>query len=700
MVCCAIVLAWPCSAQKLAWSWSNPQPHGNDIVDMAWNGTLGVQVCELGQVYTSPNLIDWFPQNSGLTNDLQAVTFFGNRIIITGSDGAIAYSDDGVNFTNCSVNTANWLVSVAASSNLVVAVGDNGAIYTSTNGAKWSLQPVPPDLGTYWLLGVAYGNGVWVTTGEFGYIATSTNGINWSSKSISGSYGELEHVAWVNTSGSITNYPYTGFWTVSDMGYAFYSTNNGTSWKQFNLMNSTNVLYNCTADNLTGLLAGDEEVRLGSVVTDNVLWPEQIGSAQTSVPSWTYFAAARETNGVYELAGYDGMLVESFITNGSYNWNTPYSSARDWLWQVTVTNGLYVAVGDNARIMTSSDGADWDIEEVPLTNSVSLAETVFFCVGGTSNLLVAAGTRGSLAISTNQFVPVIGTNTDGSLFTNYVGSLGIAWNSRPAPAGTTNDLAGVGVFSNNFYLVGGNGTVLNSANGTNWAKLTSGTTNYLSGIATATNGLLVLTGNEGTILTSTNGTNWISRTSGTTNWLYHMRCINGLLLAVGENGTLLSSTNATNWAKLSSGVTNWLNDAVMVSNTCYVTGDQGVVLASTNFVNWTNIGTITAEALEGAATQNGQLITVGYGGIILRSQIVPVTTPIDIYSYTQMDGYNVFSVAGVVDEQFTLDSSTNLFNWVTGPLLNLNYGDGTLDFYQGLPTNAPPDQFYRCTPVP
>jgi hypothetical protein len=217
----AIFLALPCSGQKLVWNWSNPQPHGNDIVSMAWNGTLGVQVCELGRVYTSPNLIDWFPQNSGLTNDLQAVIFFGNRIVITGANGAVAYSDDGVNFTASSLNTTNWIVSVAASSNLVVVVGDNGALYTSTDGATWHVQSPPPNLGPYWLLSVAYGNGVFVTTGEQGYIATSTNGTKWTSHSILQAYGQLEDVTWVDTSGSITNYPYTGFWTVSDAGYAF-----------------------------------------------------------------------------------------------------------------------------------------------------------------------------------------------------------------------------------------------------------------------------------------------------------------------------------------------------------------------------------------------------------------------------------------------------------------------------------------------
>jgi hypothetical protein len=698
---CAAAPVLPGSAQNLAWSWSNPQPHGNDIVGMAWNGTLGVQVCDLGRVYTSPDLINWFPQDSHLTNDLQAVTFFGNRIILTGSYGAVAYSDDGVNFTAGSLNTANWIVSVAASPNLVVAVGDNGALYTSTDGAAWHLQSPPPSLGSSWLLSAAYGNGVFVTTGEKGYIATSSNGTNWTARSISSSYGQLEDVAWINTSGSHTVFPYTGFWTVSDAGDAFYSATNGTTWSPFTFVNpSTNVLYTIAADNVTGLLAGDTEVRLGSVVDSKLVWPEQVGAALTNVPSWTYFASVLETNGVYELAGYDGMLVESFLTNGNYSWVTPYYSARDWLFQVALENGLYVAVGDNVRIMTSDNGADWTVEEVPLTNSVSASNTVFLCVGGTTNLLVAAGTKGSLAVSPNTLVPVVETNSDGSLSTNSASTFGVLWNSLPAPAGTTNDLAGVCAFSNNFYLIGGNGTLLKSPDGTNWSTLASGTPNYLSGIAAFTNGLLVLTGNEGTLLTSPDGAHWTSRASGTTNWLYRLRCLQGRLLAVGENGVMLTSTNGTNWASLHSGVTNWLNDAIMISNTCYVVGNQGVVLASTNFTNWTSLGVITTESLYGAATQNGQLVVVGFEGAILRSQVVPVLTPVTFVSFEQAAGYNVFSVAGVVDQQFTLDSSTNLVNWVTGPVLDLSYGDGTLIFYQAQPATPPPAQFYRCTVVP
>ena len=654
----------------------------------------------MGQVYTSPNLIDWFPQTSNLTNDLQAVSFFGGRIIITGANGAVGYSDDGVSFTPSLLKTTNWIVDVAASSNLAVAVGDNGALYTSTDGAEWHLQSPPPNLGPYWLLSVAYGNEVFVTTGEQGYIATSNNGTNWTSHSILQSFGQLEHVAWVNGSGSTTNYPPAGFWTVSDSGDAFFSTNNGLAWRRFNLSASTNVLYSLAADNATALLAGDSEVRLGSVVSNQIVWPNQIGLSLTTVIPWTYFAALSYTNGIYELAGYDGMLMESSMTNGNYNWSALFNTARDWLWHVTVANGLYVAVGDNARIMTSDNGADWTIEAIESTNSVSYTNTVFLCVGGSTNLLVAAGTAGSLAVSPNILVPVVETNSDGSLFTNYVGSIGLGWYPLPAPAGTTNDLAGVCTFSNNFFLVGGNGTALNSPDGTNWFNLPTGTTNYLSGIAAATNGLLVLTGDNGTILTSLDGTHWTSCASGTTNWLYRSRCLNGRLVSVGENGTILTSTNGTVWTRNSSGVTNWLNDAIMVSNTCYVVGNQGTVLTSTNFADWSPIGTITSKSLEGAATQNGQLVVVGFEGSILRSQVVPVTTPVNFISFLQSAGYNIFSVDGTVDQQFTLDSSTNLVNWVTGPLLNLIYGDGTLIFYQSLPAAPAGAQFYRCTLVP
>jgi hypothetical protein len=692
-------------SSAMTWRWSNPTPHGNNIYDMAWNGYLTVQVGDRGQLYTAVNFLGWTPQNSGTTNDLEAVTFLGNRIVIVGANGTVGYSDDGINFTTTNLNTTNWLVGVAASPNLLVAVGDNAVIYTSPDGANWSYQgQAPSNPDGDWLLSVAWGAGVFVATGEGGYVATSNNGTNWT-RSPRQITADLTRVAYISTTNTSYNFPYTAFWAVAYNGLAFYSLD-GSAWGRFTGILSTNAFWTVTANDTTGLLAGDSDVRLGTTAST---WSKQTDPLLTQgspAPVWAYYAALWDTtNCAYRLAGDDGMMVQGTPTNGVFAWQIQYDSPHDLLWQVTVADGLYVAVGENARIMTSDDGGDWNIEAIPLTNSVSSSNTVFLCIGGSTNLLIAAGTGGSLSVSPNVLTQVVITNLDGTLSTNLASFLGVLWDSLPAP--TTNDLAAVCAFKNSFFLAGGNATLLRSANGTNWAQVplppAVGTTD-LSGLAGSTN-LLVAVGDQGMILTSSDGTTWTQQASHTSNGLLHVRCLCGVFLVVGENGTILKSTNGLSWSSMASGTTNWLNDAVIISNTCYIVGNNGTVLASTNLTDWTSMGCITSQSLYGAATQNGQLIVVGLQGTILRSQVVPnLTSPVFFYDYAQASTsnmlYNIFYVSGYPDQLFTLDTSTNLINWTTGPLLDFIYGSGTLTFITSLGTNPVPRQFYRATLAP
>ncbi|HLH54403.1 MAG TPA: hypothetical protein VKY92_12385, partial [Verrucomicrobiae bacterium] len=508
-------------ASPLTWRWSNPLPHGNNIVDMTWDGTTSVQVTDLGQIYTGLGFYGWLPQNSGTTNTLQAVRFFGNRIVFVGASGTAGYSDDGVHFTVSSLNTSDWLVDLAVSSNLVVAVGDNAVIFSSHDGAKWSFQTVAPNAGQNWLLSVAWGAGTFVTTGEGGYIATSPDGTNWTSRT-SGVTSDLTRVEWIDTARAPGVFPFSGFWAVTSAGKALYSTNLGVNWQSFNLGTSSNVLYAISANSETGLLAGDSEVRLG---TNASTWFNETAFGPTLAPApvWTYFTALWDgTNSAYRLVGDDGMMVQGAETNQAYFWSEQYPSPRDWLWQVTVANDLYVAVGDNARIMTSQNGVDWTIEAITFTNSLSgsATNTVLLCTAGDTNMLLAAGNHGSLLTSPSSLSPVVLTNTDGTTFTNYVNSQGLAWFAQPAP--TTNDLAAACAFASGYLLAGGNGTMLLSTDGTNWSKQTVSVTNYLSGVASSSN-LVVATGDQGVILTSPNGRAWTRRTTGTTNWLFRAR---------------------------------------------------------------------------------------------------------------------------------------------------------------------------------
>jgi hypothetical protein len=697
----------PARVDAISWLWSNPMPHGNDVLDMAWYDGLTIQACDLGQLYTTDDLNLWLPQNTGTTNDLLALAYLGNRLVAVGANGSVVFSDDAVNFTATNVSTPNgdWLVAVAASTNLFVAVGDEAIVYTSTNGASWKQVEGPsqmPGADGNWLRGAAYGNGTFVAVGEGGYLASSTDGAHWTQRvAPSGFTDTLNWVEWINTPSSTNGFAAPSFIAVSDSGKSIASAD-GVNWTLlFSRALVTNSLFAVAGDSNSRVIAGDSLLFLESAPD---IFTNQEGILPESAPTWNYLSSLTETNS-YLVSGEAGMTVEGGLaTNGSYGWPSLDASARSVLWQVTAIADLYIAVGDDAAILTSGDGANWTIEAIPETNTVSATNTEFFGVGGSSNLLVAVGTGGTVVLSTNELVTVVTTNADGNLETNQASTLGVIWN--PMPPLTTNDLQAVAFFDSQYYLAGGGGTILRSANGQTWTAVNSTVTAYLSGLDLYSGGIVAV-GDQGTILTSPDGSVWTQRAIGlTSDWVFRVRNLGGRLVAVGENGTILTSTNGTNWSKQISGTTNWLNDVTLVTNDYYIVGTLGTLLTSTNATNWSPVPIITGNSLLGTASKDGQLIVAGVDGAILRSQIVPFTTPVSFLDFSQADGQNLFLVSGTtnsqgvpaIDQEFTLDSSTNLVNWATGPLLRTD-SSGTLLFYVGLETNAPPYEYYRTSLV-
>jgi len=257
-----LLLASVTSLTAAPWRWANPTPHGNDIIDMSWNGFASLQVGELGRLYVGYDFMDWSPRETGTMKSLQTVKFFGDRILFGGAEGTIGYSDDGFQFTTVSLNTSNWIVDIAVSPSLAVAVGDNAAIYTSQDGASWELQAKPPSVSQRWLLSAAWGEEVFVTTGEDGYVATSGDGVHWTNRSL-GISANMNRVTWVTN--SIPNtFPYRGFWAATDDGRAYYSTNRGSSWRRFTGLNTSDSLYGIAANGSNAIFAGGSELLLGT----------------------------------------------------------------------------------------------------------------------------------------------------------------------------------------------------------------------------------------------------------------------------------------------------------------------------------------------------------------------------------------------------------------------------------------------------
>src|SRR5687768_1979653 len=230
------------------WRWSNPSPHGGNIFDMAYGFGLTVAVAERGQIFTSEDLVFWEPHDSGVTNSLRAVTFFKDRLIITGERGIVLHADSLQAIHRIDLGTADWLEGVAASDDLLVSVGDRGAIYTSATGTNWQRRSTSI---TSWLRGVAYGSGMFVAVGENGTIATSVDGASWTRPS-SPTSRHLNRVAFVQDR----------FWVAGDGGLTIVSPLLGIgSWSTVN-NGAANSLFAVSGNPETRLAVGNGEVRL------------------------------------------------------------------------------------------------------------------------------------------------------------------------------------------------------------------------------------------------------------------------------------------------------------------------------------------------------------------------------------------------------------------------------------------------------
>ena len=685
----AIVLGpMPAEGAPLRWRWSNPKPHGGNVVDMAYSPYLGlaVQVAERGQIFTSVDLKTWVPRESGTTNDLRAVTFMGARVIVTGEAGRVLYSDGGVEFLPGTITppTSDWLEAVVASPQMAVAVGDNGAVYASTNGIHWKRYASGT---TAWLRGVTHGtNGGFVAVGEGGKIISSSSGTNnWMNRA-SGLTVPFNRVAF--SAGRYT--------AVADSGNCKYSTDGGITW-QAEVTGAVNDLFHSGNNDKARLAVGDYEVRMQETGGP---WTDEFSKSNAPTP-WTYYCEVGRPD-YFLAAGRTGLMEEALKTNGlPFYWLPLEGSPRSWLWDVTNPTNLYVAVGDRATVMTSANGGEWKLEVVPpaVTNSI------FLGVGGSTNLLVAVGNQGSLMISPNVYTNVPASVGFPSGVTNG-NAFGVLWYAMPVP--TSNDLQGVFVSSNLTVVTGGGGTILTSPDGTNWTSRLSPTALTLTSVCRWTNGW-VATGDDGAIVVSTNGANWNLVPPTTTNWLYRVRYLGDRLVAVGQNGTIMTSTNGTSWVKRTSGTTRWLNDVARVDGRWYAIGNSGAVLVSSNLTSWADLGTITRKNLYGAASDGIQLVMVGLEGSIIRAQVTPSLAPIRILAYDRLYStnaaawQNLYLFGGQPDQRFTLDYRLDFeaAKWVIGPLLDFFDGSGTLFYLETFSmTNLPPHEYYRATLVP
>ena len=262
-------------------------------------------------------------------------------------------------------------------------------------------------------------------------------------------------------------------------------------------------------------------------------------------------------------------------------------------------------------------------------------------------------------------------------------------NWTPQTSGTSSALYSITWSGTRFVAVGGNGTILTSPDGTNWAARKAGITNDLFGVTWAKSqsfAQFVAVGDTGTILTSPDGINWTQQTSITSYNLNGIIWTGSQFVAVGNVGTILTSPDGTNWTRQASGITDKLGNVAQNTSLLVAVGGPsggansgGVILTSPlNGTNWTLRQVNTTKFLRSIAWSGSRFIAVGNEGTIFTSSD-------GINNWTQDNTSNISENLGaincsgpqsqcvIVGDTGSIFSSAGGINWTRHDSVTPNY---------------------------
>ena len=168
-------------------------------------------------------------------------------------------SIDGLNWKLSAVPiSSNGLNAIAASSNIIVTVGDMGEIWYSINSLNWIRANIAGSAVTASLQSIVYSQGMFIVVGDSGTILVSSDGINYTQ--LTSNEITIHNLNKVTSDG-------TYFYIVGNKGIVFRSAN-GMIWSNLSFIQTPDSFYSIKgSDFLYGY--GPEELVAG-VVTDNI----------------------------------------------------------------------------------------------------------------------------------------------------------------------------------------------------------------------------------------------------------------------------------------------------------------------------------------------------------------------------------------------------------------------------------------------
>ena len=451
----------------------------------------------------------------------------------------------------------------------------------------------------------------------------------------------------------------------------YLSTNNGTSWTQTGLANTSvsalvvspvsgGIGQRIDSLSSTNLFAGTgEPFNLGEIIGQGVFLSTNNGTSWSAVnlgltdPSvYALVVSPNESGGMNLFAGTasGGVFVS---TNNGTTWNTTGLTDICVFALVVSHNeagGTNLFAGtDEGVFLSTNNGKSWAAVNTGLTDGFVISLAVSPASGGTGSTNLFAGTYGGgVFLSTNN-----GTTWNTTGLTNtYVRTLavsdsnifagtdhgevfrstnnGASW--TPVKIGLRNTVVTAFAFNgtNLFSGTNGAGVFLSTDNGTSWNSASTGLRNtcvYTLVVSPASDGTgstnLFAGTDYGVFLSTNNGTTW--NITGLTNTFVRTLVVCGEYLFAVADGVFRSSNNGASWTPANTGLTNTSILALAVSGNNIFAGTigGGVFLSTNNGTTWNTAGLtnncVTAIAISGANLFAGTSHYSGNAGVFLST---------------------------------------------------------------------------------
>ncbi len=489
----------------------------------------------------------WLGRSSGTTNYVLDISVVGQGFTAVGENGIILVSDDGATLRRPLTPVETDLFGVVWFMNKYVVVGESLTVLVSSPEVAGFTRVDLSDLdlpADTWLYGAATDGSVLIAVGKSGTIITSNNGTEWESLDSNYTSRNLYGATWSDTRGK--------FVVVGAAGLIMTSAN-GVEW-EIQSSGTSAYLYDVVwAEELTEFVACGQH---GTILTssDGATWE----LAENRPKAYLYGLAWSGTELV--LLGQDGWLLTSPDVASFTLRPGPRVDLRavDW----SMEQGRFLAVGNLQTIAASTDGSAWtdlyDGAAVDIRGVVAIVED-------TDTSLMAVGTQGTVLKSDNGLEYEFVWARDGLQLNGIARSNGTA------------------------VAVGDQGYILRSQDFRTWDTISTRPTFLDLNSVCASPVRFVAVGDNGTVVESNDGLTWNAVSIAGELNLHDVIWDGGGFMAVGDSGLIVTSTDGQSWSEgFIDGAPDSLRGITQVGDTGYVmVGLGGAIYYSTTGSEWT-----------------------------------------------------------------------------------------------------------------